>query len=158
MTATTRKPILISGAGPASLLLARSLLRSSIPFLIFERDQSISFRGQGYRLRLSSEGLDAIEDVLGPEPEGFPKFWAACSKTGGTRGFGAINAITGSDVEDIWERPAVPGQQQPTKEILASRDGKVCKVDRTPSCLSVSMAVVTPFLTILYRTPLQDER
>ncbi|CAK1361804.1 hypothetical protein CB0940_02867 [Cercospora beticola] len=118
------------GAGPASLLLARSLLRSSIPFLIFERDQSISFRGQGYRLRLSSEGLDAIEDVLGPEPQGFPKFWAACSKTGGTRGFGAINAITGSDVEDVWERPAAPGQQQPTKEILASRDGKTIGISR----------------------------
>ena len=145
MTATTRKPILISGAGPASLLLARSLLRSSIPFLIFERDQSISFRGQGYRLRLSSEGLDAIEDVLGPEPEGFPKFWAACSKTGGTRGFGAIDANTGLDITDVWERPAVQGQPQPTKEILTSRDGKVCKVNRTSSCLSISMAVATRF-------------
>ncbi|PPJ57247.1 hypothetical protein CBER1_02800 [Cercospora berteroae] len=130
MTATTRRPILISGAGPASLLLARSLLRSSIPFLIFERDQSISFRGQGYRLRLSSEGLDAIEDVLGPEPEGFPKFWAACSKTGGTRGFGAINALTGEIIEDVWERPAVQAQPQPTKEILASRDGKTIGISR----------------------------
>ena len=75
MPPTSQKPVLICGAGLASLLLGRSLLRSKIPFIIFERDSSISFRGQGYRLRMSTEGLDAIEEVLGPEPNGFPKFW-----------------------------------------------------------------------------------
>jgi NADPH-dependent 2,4-dienoyl-CoA reductase/sulfur reductase-like enzyme len=84
----TPKPILISGAGIASLLLARSLRRSNIPFLLFERDASIVFRAQGYRLRLSSDGLDAIEAVLGPK--GFPKFYDACGKTGGA-GFAAID-------------------------------------------------------------------
>lgn len=69
---TTQNPILISGAGIASLLLGQSLLRAGIPFLIFERDASISFRGQGYRLRLSAQGLDAIESVLGAD--GFRKF------------------------------------------------------------------------------------
>ncbi len=73
MAATARKPILISGAGLSSLLLGQSLLRASIPFLIFERDASISFRSQGYRLRLSAEGLDAIESVLGPEK--WQTFW-----------------------------------------------------------------------------------
>ncbi|KAK2601644.1 hypothetical protein QQS21_004794 [Conoideocrella luteorostrata] len=86
------KPILISGAGLSSLLLGRSLLRAGIPFQIFERDASISFRAQGYRLRLSAEGLDAIESVLGPK--GFQKFWDKCGKTGGG-GFGALDAITG---------------------------------------------------------------
>lgn len=68
-----RKPILISGAGVSSLLLAQALIKANIPIQIFERDASISFRAQGYRLRLSNEGLDAIEKVLGPEK--FAKFW-----------------------------------------------------------------------------------
>jgi 2-polyprenyl-6-methoxyphenol hydroxylase-like FAD-dependent oxidoreductase len=72
----TQKPVLISGAGIASLLLARSLQRSNIPFLVFERDASIVFRAQGYRLRLSSDGLSAIESVLGPD--GFQTFYDAC--------------------------------------------------------------------------------
>lgn len=131
MSAATRKPVLISGAGLASLLLARSLLRNSIPFLVFERDQSISFRAQGYRLRLSNEGLDAIENVLGPE--GFQKFWDKCGKTGGAKGFGAIDAITGEDITDILERqksnePKPPNA--PTKEVLSSRDGKTVGISR----------------------------
>lgn len=68
-----RKPILISGAGISALLLAQALVRANIPIQIFERDTSISFRAQGYRLRLSDVGLDAIEKVLGPEK--FVKFW-----------------------------------------------------------------------------------
>jgi len=40
---TARKRIFITGAGLASLLLARSLHRSGIPFLVFERDSSIVF-------------------------------------------------------------------------------------------------------------------
>ncbi len=73
---SSSKPILISGGGLASLLLAQSLRRSNIPFRIFERDASFVFRAQGYRLRLSPEGLDAIESVLGPDM--FPRFWDAC--------------------------------------------------------------------------------
>jgi hypothetical protein len=92
MATTPRKPILISGAGLSSLLLAQSLLHAAIPFLIFERDSSISFRAQGYRLRLSTEGLDAIKSVL--EPEKFQKFWDKCGKTGGV-GFSTIDAKTG---------------------------------------------------------------
>lgn len=133
MASTTRKPILISGAGLASLLLARSLLRSSIPFLIFERDQSISFRGQGYRLRLSAEGLDAIENVLGPGPTGFPRFWDKCGKTGGARGFGAIDALSGEDITDILEKEKEKepeNKSKPSKDMLSSRDGKTIGISR----------------------------
>lgn len=134
MATQTRKPILIAGAGLASLLLARSLLRSRIPFIIFERDQSIKFRAQGYRLRLSTEGLDAIEEVLGPEPNGFPKFWDRCGKTGGSKGFGALNAVTGEDLEE--DAPAPPKDEKndapvkPIKEMLSSRDRKTIGISR----------------------------
>jgi 2-polyprenyl-6-methoxyphenol hydroxylase-like FAD-dependent oxidoreductase len=129
MTASTQKPILIAGAGICSLLLARSLLRSGIPFLIFERDASFTFRAQGYRLRLSAEGLDAIEEVLGPE--GFRVFWDRCGKTGGS-GFAHIDAVT---AEKIAPLGALAGEKDGVaklgpRETLSSRDGKVVGISR----------------------------
>ncbi|KAM3089148.1 hypothetical protein ACMFMG_000762 [Clarireedia jacksonii] len=133
MASTTRKPILISGGGLASLLLAQSLRRASIPCLIFERDASISFRAQGYRLRLSAEGLDAIEAALGPEL--FKIFWDKCGKTGGS-GFAAIDPHTG-DEKSGGAKPAgeKPGEEKPNsgsqlKESLASRDGRIVGIAR----------------------------
>ena len=126
---SSQKPVIISGAGLASLLFAQSLLRASIPFLIFEQDSSISFRAQGYRLRLSAEGLDAIESVLGPES--FQKFWDKCSKTGGS-GISTLDGPTGSIISTPTtdsektnnEKPKVPA------ESLASRDGKIVGISR----------------------------
>lgn len=109
------KPILISGAGLSSLLLAQSLLASRIPFLLFERDTSFAFRAQGYRLRLSAEGLDAIESVLSPEH--FARFWARCGKTGGL-GFTAYDALSGAQTAH-----SAPEQ-------LSSRDGKIIGIAR----------------------------
>jgi 2-polyprenyl-6-methoxyphenol hydroxylase-like FAD-dependent oxidoreductase len=134
MAASTRKPILISGAGIASLLLAQSLRRASIPFQIFERDASVSFRGQGYRLRLSEDGLNAIESVLGPE--GFQKFWDKCGKTGGS-GFSAIDAVTGEKVsappgstKDGNREKVIDEKPKGRTDQLASRDGKIIGISR----------------------------
>ncbi len=131
MPISTKKPILISGAGLSSLLLARSLLRASIPFLIFERDSSITFRAQGYRLRLSSEGLDAIESVLGPDE--FQKFWDKCGKTGGS-GVAAIDVTTGSEISATAKDgdPDKAGDEKSKlpPEPLASRDGKIVGISR----------------------------
>ncbi|CAI6336522.1 unnamed protein product [Periconia digitata] len=114
------KPILIAGGGLASLLFARSLSRAKIPFLVFERDASIVFRAQGYRLRLSAAGLDAIESVLGPEA--FQNFYARCGKTGGA-GLAFLDPLTG---KTLSEKPA----GGPGSEPLASRDGKVVGISR----------------------------
>jgi 2-polyprenyl-6-methoxyphenol hydroxylase-like FAD-dependent oxidoreductase len=127
----SRKPILISGAGLASLLFAQSLRRARIPFLIFERDSSISFRAQGYRLRLSDAGLAAIESVL--EPTAYQKFWDTCGKTGGA-GFESIDAITGlklvdREVEEFRGKIAEKEPEKP-REMLESRDGKVVGIAR----------------------------
>jgi 2-polyprenyl-6-methoxyphenol hydroxylase-like FAD-dependent oxidoreductase len=133
MASGSRKPILISGSGLASLLLAQSLRQSSIPFLIFERDASISFRAQGYRLRLSKEGLDAIESVLSPEL--WQKFWDKCGKTGGM-GFAALDAITGEDITGPSEKPTFqpskPTNEGPKSEAVSiiSRDGKIVGIAR----------------------------
>ncbi len=131
MPSSTQKPVLISGAGLGSLMLAQSLLRASIPFLIFESEASISFRAQGYRLRLSSEGLDAIESVLGPED--FQRFYDICGKTGGG-GFASIEATTGLKIEaPAKEEPrdkAGDEKPKPPTESLASRDGKIVGISR----------------------------
>lgn len=128
MAASARKPILISGAGLASLLFAQSLRRASIPFQIFERDSSVSFRAQGYRLRLSSEGLDAIESVL--EPEKFQEFWDTCSKTGGA-GFSAIDAISGKKISMAGKDEKADDQKpKAPREDLSSRDGKIVGISR----------------------------
>ncbi|KAK5133107.1 hypothetical protein LTR08_008217 [Meristemomyces frigidus] len=131
MALSTRKPILISGAGLASLLLGQSLLRASIPFLIFERDSSISTRAQGYRLRLSTEGLDAIEFALGPDK--FQTFWKVCGKTAGG-GLTRLNAVTGSDVAQEAKhggRPDIADQEAKGKPLdLGSRGGKIVGIAR----------------------------
>ncbi|KAF2737111.1 FAD/NAD(P)-binding domain-containing protein [Polyplosphaeria fusca] len=123
MALNTRKPILISGAGLASLLLAQSLRRANIPFVVFERDASISFRAQGYRLRLSSQGLDAIESTLGPQ--GFAKFWDACGKTGGG-GAAVLDAITGEDISTQSKDEEAQG----SKAQLQSRGGQTVGIAR----------------------------
>ncbi|KAH7067730.1 hypothetical protein FB567DRAFT_254655 [Paraphoma chrysanthemicola] len=115
----TQKPVLISGAGIAALLFARSLHRNNIPFLVFERDASIVFRAQGYRLRLSDSGLAAIESALGPE--GFKKFYDACGKTGGA-GFAAIDPLTGETLGGDHETVS--------NENLTSREGKIVGISR----------------------------
>lgn len=131
MALSSRKPILIAGAGISSLLFAHSLLRASIPFLIFERDQSISFRAQGYRLRLSEEGLSAIESALGPED--FQKFWDKCGKTGGG-GFASIDARTGLKVPEKPKQEdhdvAEDDKAKAPTESLTSRGGKIVGISR----------------------------
>ena len=73
-------------------------------------------------------------------PEGFPKFWDRCGKTGGA-GFAALDAITAEridhpeppqpkrDEEDRQSEIAVK-PWAPTKESLSSRDGKTIGISR----------------------------
>ncbi|KAI6778299.1 uncharacterized protein J7T54_008477 [Emericellopsis cladophorae] len=46
------KPVLIIGAGVCGLTLAQALQRSGIPFEVFERDEHVSSRGQGWAITL----------------------------------------------------------------------------------------------------------
>jgi 2-polyprenyl-6-methoxyphenol hydroxylase-like FAD-dependent oxidoreductase len=138
--ATAQKPVLIAGAGLASLLLGQSLRKASIPFVIYERDASISFRGQGYRLRLSSQGLDAIESALGPEM--FPTFWDKCGKTRASNNgsFDVINATenTAEQLEAAHARNSAADSAKkednntttPQQGNLGSRDGKIVGISR----------------------------
>lgn len=94
------KPILISGAGLSGLLLARSLRYENIPFLLYERDRSIAARAQGYRIRISTDGLNALKDVLS-EGDYQHFLTGTASTTGGAGGINSLDAITGEQKSDF---------------------------------------------------------
>jgi 2-polyprenyl-6-methoxyphenol hydroxylase-like FAD-dependent oxidoreductase len=131
MTQPARKPILIAGGGLASLLLGQALRRAAVPFTIYEKDISLSFRAQGYRLRLSSQGLDSIESVLSKDD--FAKFWDECGKTGGG-GQTSLDALTGAEPVQPTPKPELgaksAGVSSGPPQGLQSRDGKVVGISR----------------------------
>ena len=67
MSQPPTRPILIIGAGLAGLAFAQGLKHSHIPFRIFERDASPTFRAQGYRLRIDGNGQEALKFCLPPD-------------------------------------------------------------------------------------------
>ena len=99
--------ILIIGAGLAGLSLAQGLRQANVPFHIFERDTSSSFRAQGYRIRISSEGAAAVRKLV-PE-QLWNAFEATCAEVVGG-GF-QILAMTGEKDEGGGRGP--PGRQFP---------------------------------------------
>ena len=82
-------------------------------------------------MRLSPEGLDAIESVLGSD--GFQKFWDTCGKTGGS-GFASIDAKTGSTISEEATKGKLDsaGDEKATDppKALASRGGKTVGISR----------------------------
>lgn len=67
--------VLIIGAGVAGLCLAQGLRHRGIPCRVFERDESLAAKSQGYRFRLVHPGLEALERTLSPE------LWALLERT-----------------------------------------------------------------------------
>lgn len=78
---STALPIIISGTGPSALLLAHALLKATppLPFRLYERDKSMTFRVQGYRFVVSGRGVKSCRDVLSPEH--FDLLRATCGDT-----------------------------------------------------------------------------
>ncbi|CAF9938261.1 hypothetical protein IMSHALPRED_000734 [Imshaugia aleurites] len=72
-----QQPILILGAGISGLALAQGLLKSHIPFRIYERDTHFNLRAQGYRVRIVGPGIEALQSVLSPEL--FSRLEASCA-------------------------------------------------------------------------------
>ncbi|KAK9774633.1 putative FAD-binding domain-containing protein [Seiridium cardinale] len=57
-------PIIIVGAGIGGLSLAQGLSKHNIPFRVYEADESLTSRPQGYRVRISDEGVDSLRQNL----------------------------------------------------------------------------------------------
>jgi hypothetical protein len=63
-TASSDNPVLIVGAGIGGLCLAQALKKSGIDFRVFERDPTLDYRPQGYRLKIEADGQQALKDSL----------------------------------------------------------------------------------------------
>nr|OQO22253.1 hypothetical protein B0A51_10825 [Rachicladosporium sp. CCFEE 5018] len=130
MATISQKPVLISGAGIGGTLLARALQSHNIPFQLYERDANRHARAQGYRIRMSDEGLSAIESVLNSED--FTTFKDGTSTTG-SGGPYHFDAKTGDRIEhgstgppgpppskpDTNSAPHAPDAPAPTKPMLS---------------------------------------
>jgi 2-polyprenyl-6-methoxyphenol hydroxylase-like FAD-dependent oxidoreductase len=90
-SSSTQPRVLIIGAGLGGLALGQGLKLANIPFTIFERDRSASYRPQGYRIRINPDGSNALRATLPPAV--FELFERTCPdiKLGGTN----FNATTG---------------------------------------------------------------
>lgn len=93
ISSSTALPIIISGTGPSALLLAHALLKATppLPFHLYERDKSMTYRVQGYRFVVSGRGVKSCRDVLSPEH--FELLRATCgdSQTPPPRWFDALS-------------------------------------------------------------------
>ena len=105
----SQSPILIVGAGISGLALAQGLLKSSIPFRIFERDPVLNVRSQGYRVRINGIGIAALKSLLTPAL--YSRLEDSCAQVilndqpGRMGPSSKINAVTGGKVERSFGPP-----------------------------------------------------
>lgn len=118
---SSAKPVLISGAGLGGLLLAQSLRSHRIPFKLYERDTDGSSRSQGYRIRISVDGLTALEQVL--DAAHYERFRAGCTDLGA----GKIEAI---DALTVQAKPLAQPGSQGGDRVGPPAGGDVVGVDR----------------------------
>ncbi|KAJ5627875.1 hypothetical protein N7490_010103 [Penicillium lividum] len=74
-------PVLIIGAGLGGIVLAQALRKNNIPFKLFEQDEQTNLRTQGYRIRISEHGTNALKEALTPDL--FTLFEQTCATTSG---------------------------------------------------------------------------
>ena len=93
--AEKKLPVLIAGAGIGGLCLAQGLHKAGIDIMIFEKDQSESYRPQGYRLKLEADAAEALRESLPADV--YEAFEASCAIS--TFGESDFEPITGSCIK-----------------------------------------------------------
>ncbi|KAF2669896.1 FAD/NAD(P)-binding domain-containing protein [Microthyrium microscopicum] len=114
--------ILIIGGGIGGLGLAQGLLKTNIPFRVFERESALNFRPQGYRVRIGPDGQEALQSLLAPAlyarlvnslPPNAPGFAPAAH----------LDALTG-------EAQAKPGSGPPPSGLPGAQNTEQLNADR----------------------------
>lgn len=120
--------ILIIGGGIGGLALAQGLKKHHLPFTIFERDSSPASRAQGYRVRLSGSGPEALQNCL--DQDLWDLFEKTCAEI--KLGICRLNAVDGTELKGPKGPPGGPefgrGGFQTIKPSVAE---KQYTVDRT---------------------------
>lgn len=109
--------VLIVGGGLGGLALAQGLrlAKRAIKFHVFERDLKCHHRAQGYRIRISPDGAEALRKLLSDAQ--WKTFEASCAtmKHGGNK----IDAETGEAQE--WVTSRAPSRSETNKAYNADR-------------------------------------
>ncbi|KAF2106862.1 cercosporin toxin biosynthesis protein [Lophiotrema nucula] len=114
----SRLNILIIGGGIGGLTLGQALLQHNISFRIFERDTSVTYRSQGYRIRISGDGVHALQKCL-PQPT-WEKLEASAAT--GMIGMTKIDALTGEVApKPITGNGELKGMRHDAKPIAVDR-------------------------------------
>jgi 2-polyprenyl-6-methoxyphenol hydroxylase-like FAD-dependent oxidoreductase len=69
--------ILIMGGGVGGLSLAHGLKKHNVPFHVYERDRTESYRAQGYRIRIGGPAIAALKYLL--DDETYANFELSCA-------------------------------------------------------------------------------
>ena len=107
---TSDHPVLIIGAGISGLCLAQGLLKARIPFIIFERDPALNIRSQGYRIRINSNGIAALQKTIPPSL--YSRLVASCALIDDKRPPQFLDALSAEKAN----RPLAPQPPQKTLE------------------------------------------
>lgn len=114
-------PVLIIGGGLGGLCLAQGLKKANVPFKLFERDEQSNFRAQGYRLRISGDGVYALQSAL------MTKVWTlfelTCAEKPVLNGF-QLNAFDGTPLSNqpFGPPPGVTGPRPYTVDRTILRE------------------------------------
>ncbi|KAK3116636.1 hypothetical protein LTR53_002750 [Teratosphaeriaceae sp. CCFEE 6253] len=119
-------PVLIIGGGIGGLALAHGLKQHRIPFHVYERDRTESYRAQGYRIRIGGPAIDGLEYLL--DAETMSDFNLSCADIG-LAPIPEFDAETARLVEPDADTPASPGAEM-TREISALVAARGRTVDR----------------------------
>lgn len=103
-----QQPILILGAGISGLALAQGLLKSNIPFRIYERDTHFNLRAQGYRVRIVGTGIEALQSLLPPALYSRLEASCAINAHGGTAPSARLDALNAEDFESFFGKGGLP--------------------------------------------------
>ena len=93
--------VLIIGGGVGGLCLAQGLKQSEISVAVYERDRSVYFRNQGYRIHINLDGSRALHDCL---PEHLFNLFVATSGKPST----GILTVFDAQLRETFARPLPP--------------------------------------------------